>query len=85
MIDKYGNDWFWPTLIYALGCLINILFSIPKIKSLLHKDEMNDFKYFDPSKYVIICLWLIISSWICVIYTIVEILIEYYKSKKENR
>lgn len=34
MIDKYGNDWFWPTLIYALGCLINILFSIPKIKSL---------------------------------------------------
>ena len=84
MIDKYGNDWFWSTLIYAFGCLINILFSIPKIKS-LHKDEMNDFKYFDPSKYVIICLWLIISSWICVIYTIVEILIEYYKSKKENR
>ena len=68
-----------------LVVLINILFSIPKIKSLLHKDEMNDYKYFDPAKYVNICLWLIISSWIGVIYTIVEILIEYYKSKKENK
>ena len=74
-----------PILIYyVLGCLINIRFSIPKIK-LLHKDEMNDYKYFDPAKYVNICLWLIISSWIGVIYTIVEILIEYYKSKKKRK
>lgn len=81
MMDKYGND--WPILIYyVLGCLINILFSIPKIKSVYRK-KINASKYFEVVAYTIAYLTLILSSWIWTIYSIAFILIE--SKKKENK
>lgn len=79
MIDKYVNA--WPILIYyVLGCLINILFSIPKIKSIYRK-KINDSKYFEVVAYTIVYLTFILSSWIWIIYSIMFILIESKKRK----